>query len=121
MDSIDSHEALEIGLNELAELLGGTGNIFKINKKEPPTRLKNNLITSKLVSWGKEKYTKGGYACPKVGKAAARKELSKPIGAVLFFAGEATAYNSNPQTVHGALESGYRASHEALTSKHSKV
>ncbi len=35
----------------------------------------------------------------------------------LFFAGEATAYDSNPQTVHGAFESGVRAAiqcHAAL-------
>ncbi|MGQ9549684.1 MAG: FAD-dependent oxidoreductase, partial [Roseiflexus sp.] len=29
-----------------------------------------------------------------------------------FFAGEATAYDSNPQTVHGAIESGWRAADE---------
>jgi monoamine oxidase len=32
----------------------------------------------------------------------------------LFFAGEATAHETNPQTVHGAIESGWRAARECL-------
>ncbi|NJM08444.1 FAD-dependent oxidoreductase, partial [Candidatus Gracilibacteria bacterium] len=48
------------------------------------------------------------------GTAAARLALAAPEGEALFFAGEATAHETNPQTVHGALASGERAAHELL-------
>jgi monoamine oxidase len=41
-----------------------------------------------------------------------REALAAPVSDWLFFAGEATAYDSNPQTVHGAVDSGVRAAEE---------
>jgi monoamine oxidase len=45
-----------------------------------------------------------------------RKTLFLPEENVLFFAGEATAYFTNPQTVHGAIETGYKAADLILQS-----
>ncbi len=49
------------------------------------------------------------------GEAWARVVLAQAEGA-LCFAGEATAHDTNPQTVHGAIESGWRAAREIVVS-----
>ncbi|MEZ4733419.1 MAG: FAD-dependent oxidoreductase [Caldilineaceae bacterium] len=61
------------------------------------------------MAWASDPYACGGYAHIPPGAAAARLLLAQPEGGALFFAGEATAYDTNPQTVHGAIESGWRA------------
>jgi len=71
-------------------------------------RLKSQLIAARRCSWAAEPYMLGGYAHVPPGAAQARPLLAQPEGDVLFFAGEATAYDTNPQTVHGAFESGGR-------------
>jgi monoamine oxidase len=76
--------------------------------------LKRNWVATKYQMWGYELYTRGGYAYVPVGKADARVALAQPEGDKLFFAGEATAYDTNPQTVHGAIESGWRAAREVM-------
>jgi monoamine oxidase len=76
--------------------------------------LKQNWVATKFQMWGGEEYTRGGYAYVPVGKADARVALAQPEGDKLFFAGEATAYDTNPQTVHGAIESGWRAAREVM-------
>jgi len=38
------------------------------------------------------------------------------VNDLLFFCGEATAFHTNPQTVHGAIETGIRAANQV---KHS--
>lgn len=86
------------GVRELGKLLGC-----------PP----DNIVDVRRMSWADEPYTGGGYAYVPVGKAAARVTLAQPEGR-LYFAGEATAYDTNPQTVHGAIESGWRAVDECM-------
>ncbi len=57
----------------------------------------------------------GAYAHVVPGFADARRILAEPCaGSTVFFAGEATAYDSNPQTVHGAIDSGRRAALEVV-------
>ncbi len=101
IDAMSENSALETGLNELSQLLG-----------VPFETLKKNLIAAKRVSWAQDPYALGGYAHLPPGKSDARPALAQPEGDVLFFAGEATAWDTNPQTVHGALESGWRAARE---------
>lgn len=93
----------QYGLNTLAALLGVGA-----------AQAKSALIDMRRVSWANDPYAGGGYAYVPVGAAAARMILAQPEDDLLFFAGEATAYDSNPQTVHGALESGWRAARECL-------
>jgi monoamine oxidase len=100
LDSLSEKDALEIGMEELSAMLN-----------QPD--LAKHCLAAKRFSWAHEPFIGGGYAHVPAGAAEARLHLAKPEGK-LFFAGEATAYNSNPQTVHGALESGWRAAREIL-------
>ncbi len=101
VDAMSETEALNLGLAELAGLLDRAD-------------LKEKCVAAKRVAWAADPYALGGYAHIPPGAAAARPILAQPEGAQLFFAGEATAYETNPQTVHGAIESGWRAAQEIL-------
>jgi monoamine oxidase len=105
LDRISEASALDAGLRELSTLLD-----------IPVKTLERKLVQGKRFSWASEHYTLGGYAHVPPGAAEARPLLAQPEGGVLFFAGEATAYDTNPQTVHGAIESGQRAARECLVS-----
>lgn len=102
-DGLDDQAALATGLDELSALLG-----------IPRPKLSQQCVDARRVSWTHDPYALGGYAHVQVGHADARPTLAQPEGDVLFFAGEATAYDTNPQTVHGALESGWRAASEVM-------
>ncbi|MDX2007682.1 MAG: NAD(P)/FAD-dependent oxidoreductase [Meiothermus sp.] len=102
VDSIGEKEALQLGLQDLGRLLG-----------VPLDTLEENLVKAQRISWGLDPYTLGAYSHLPPGAAWAREVLAKPEGR-LFFAGEATAYHSIPQTVHGAIDSGIRAANEVL-------
>lgn len=101
LDALDEAEAIAIGLRELQTLLGRDN-------------LAQRCVAARRVAWSADPWAYGGYAHVPPGAAAARRILAAPEGATLFFAGEATVYDSNPQTVHGAIESGWRAADEAL-------
>jgi monoamine oxidase len=96
IDELSEAEALAIGLDELGQLLGRTD-------------LADHLVAARRHSWASDPMALGGYAHVPPGAADARVELARPEDNALFFAGEATAYDTNPQTVHGAIESGWRA------------
>lgn len=101
IDAMPESDALNLGLIELARLLQRDD-------------LDAACVAAKRVMWANDPYALGGYAHLPPGAAAARPVLAQPIEDVLFFAGEATAFETNPQTVHGALESGWRAAAEVL-------
>jgi monoamine oxidase len=103
IDALPEAEALALGLRELADLL--TCSLLDLEK---------DLLMARRVSWGLDCYALGGYAHVPPGHADARPALASPLNGRLFFAGEATAWQTNPQTVHGALESGLRAAREIL-------
>lgn len=102
IDAMTEVDALKLGLTELALLLQRNDVAEK-------------CVAAKRVMWMADPYARGGYAHIPPGAAAARPILAQPEGDRLFFAGEATAFETNPQTVHGALESGWRAANEVLT------
>jgi monoamine oxidase len=95
IDELPLQEALETGLKTLSLLLGRNWE-----------DLKSSCVLSRRVSWDKEPFTRGGYASLPAHCSGSREVLAEPVSERLYFAGEATAYHSNPQTVHGALESG---------------
>jgi monoamine oxidase len=68
-----------------------------------------------LVNWVADEFSLGGYSAVPAGAAGAHEVLAKPVGEVLFFAGEAAAPNPWSATVHGAYMSGRRAAHEILS------
>jgi monoamine oxidase len=67
-------------------------------------------------NWANEPYIGGVYSYPSINSTGQRENLASSISNKLFFAGEATNYNGHLATVHGAMESGYRAVLELLES-----
>jgi hypothetical protein len=59
-------------------------------------------------------FTRGSYSITRPGGHGLRAELTKPVGGVLYFAGEATAPPPHYQTVHGAYLSGQRAARQVV-------
>ncbi|MDW8213779.1 MAG: NAD(P)/FAD-dependent oxidoreductase, partial [Roseiflexaceae bacterium] len=101
LDALDEATALAVGLQELQTLLGRDD-------------LAQRCVAARRIVWSADPFSYGGYAHVPPGAATARRILAAPEGETLFFAGEATVYDSNPQTVHGAIESGWRAADEVL-------
>ncbi len=67
--------------------------------------------------WPIHPFVRGGYSfLPPGGRLQHRVDLAAPVDGVLFFAGEATHTRGEPATVHGAIETGYRAAAEVLQS-----
>jgi monoamine oxidase len=103
IDALPEEEALALGLEEAAMLLD-----------QPLEKLHTRLLQARRISWAQDEYAGGGYAAVPTGNAWARPVLARAERDRLYFAGEATAYSSNPQTVHGALESGWAAAEAIL-------
>jgi monoamine oxidase len=78
------------------------------------------FIEGHVHDWTAEPYVLGSYSFPAPGTrplagSTKREVLAQPVGAALYFAGEAT-HNTAPSTVPGALQSGERAGGEVDTS-----
>jgi monoamine oxidase len=67
----------------------------------------------RFVCWGCDPFSKMGYSYTPVNGAGLRAKLAEPIDGVLFFAGEAT-HAIRAATLHGALETGFRAADEVM-------
>ncbi len=72
------------------------------------------LESWRIQDWQREPFTRGGYAVVPVGAMDAMEALATPVEGTLFFAGEATNTEGEEGTVHGALETGWRAAREVL-------
>lgn len=75
-----------------------------------------NLADSYIMDWSIEPFIKGTYSYPKIGDAGAREIISQNVSEKLFFAGEATCTNGHFATLHGAMETGYKAVMEIFNS-----
>jgi monoamine oxidase len=76
----------------------------------------DGLVDSHVENWFANPYIQGTYSYPIVGSANARELLAAPIDNKIFFAGEATHTEGHWATVHGALETAYRAADELVNS-----
>lgn len=76
----------------------------------------STLVSSHVEDWYANPYCQGTYSFPTVGSGNARKSLASSIDGKLFFAGEATHTEGHFATVHGAIETGYRAADEVVNS-----
>jgi monoamine oxidase len=76
-------------------------------------RLTDRLVDARFVNWQADPWSRMGYAYTPPGGAGQTPIYAAPVDATLFFAGEAT-HTIRPHTVHGALETGYRAADEAM-------
>lgn len=101
---LSDREVLEVTLQELRDVLPasvhpGDANAFACSR------------------WPVDPFTRGGYSfLPPGATVQHRQDLAEPVGGVLFFAGEATHTHGEAATVHGAIETGYRAAAEVLAS-----
>lgn len=67
-----------------------------------------SFVASHVQNWTINPFVKGAYSYSTIGMGDARKVATKPINKKLYFAGEAMNTNGHHQTVHGAVETGYR-------------
>lgn len=67
-----------------------------------------SFIASHVQNWTTNPFVKGAYSYSTIGMGDARQIAAKPINEKLYFAGEAMNTNGHHQTVHGAVETGYR-------------
>lgn len=65
-----------------------------------------------VADWGSDPFALGAHSYPRAGALDEPLRWAAPVGATLFFAGEATCGDRHPAMVHGALESGFRAASE---------
>jgi lysine-specific histone demethylase 1B len=67
-----------------------------------------SFIASHVQNWTTNPYVKGAYSYSTIGMGDAREIATQSINKKLYFAGEAMNVNGHHQTVHGAVETGYR-------------
>jgi len=67
-----------------------------------------SFVASHVQNWTTNPFVKGAYSYSTIDMGDARKVATKPINKKLYFAGEAMNTNGHHQTVHGAVETGYR-------------
>lgn len=89
--------ALDAALDHLATIFG--------------SGVTGDYETGEVIAWGNDSFAKMGYSYVPVGGVGLRARLAQPVENILFFAGEAT-HPIRAGTVHGALESGFRAANE---------
>ncbi len=72
-----------------------------------------DVAQASVQLWPEDPFARGAYSFlpPDVGPGE-RQTLAEPIDNVLFFAGEATNWQGESATIHGAIETGYRAAEE---------
>jgi monoamine oxidase len=67
-----------------------------------------SFVASHVQNWTTHPFIRGAYSYSTVGMGDARKVASESVSKKLYFAGEAMNINGHHQTVHGAIETGYR-------------
>ena len=73
-----------------------------------------SFVAAHVQNWTAMPFIRGAYSYSTLGMGDARNVAARPVGDALFFAGEAMNTNGHYQTVHGAVETGYRAVKELL-------
>jgi len=67
-----------------------------------------SFISAHVENWTTHQFIRGAYSYSTIGMGDARQIAAKSVDKKLYFAGEAMNTSSHHQTVHGALETGYR-------------
>ncbi|MEQ8241359.1 MAG: NAD(P)/FAD-dependent oxidoreductase [Cyclobacteriaceae bacterium] len=67
-----------------------------------------NILAWHVVNWTTSPFVRGAYSYDKVGIGNARTIAAEPVEDKLYFAGEAMNLNGHHQSVHGAIETGYK-------------
>jgi monoamine oxidase len=66
------------------------------------------FISSHVQNWTTNPFVRGAYSYSTIGMGDARNTATQSLNKKLYFAGEAMNLNGHHQTVHGAIETGYR-------------
>jgi monoamine oxidase len=80
----------------------------------PKETLVAALVTSDIINWPAEPFTKGAYSYTKVTTKDARTRLRESYKDMIFFAGEAVYSGHATATVEGALGSGFETAQKIL-------
>jgi len=67
-----------------------------------------SFISAHVENWTTHQFIRGAYSYSTIGMGDARQIAAKSVDKKLYFAGEAMNTSGHHQTVHGALETGYR-------------
>ena len=102
-----------IGLTP-AEIRSAVINSVSTTFGIPDGQVEAQLTAIYFHDWSADPFARGAYSYPGVGDLKAPQKLAEPLDGTLFFAGEATDFQGANGTVHGAIESGYRAAREVL-------
>lgn len=108
---IGKHAAIARFLSQLDEIFGLRGAATSA------------FVAGQVHSWGDNPWVRGGYTCPHVDEPIwARRELGRPVGDKLYFAGEACAGavaerptdadELSPLCLHSAISSGVATAHK---------
>jgi monoamine oxidase len=100
---LDETDRVRLALEELSAALGVDAS-----------RLRGELRGGFCHDWQSDPFARGAYSYAGVGGRHAGTELTAPVDATLFFAGEATQSDGRNATVHGAIASGQRAANQVL-------
>lgn len=68
----------------------------------------SSFLASYVQNWTTNPFVRGAYSFSTVGMGDARKIAAQSLNKKLYFAGEAMNINGHHQTVHGAIETGFR-------------
>ena len=98
--SVIDADVVQIFLDELDSLFKGGA--------------RQNFVSAEVLDWTSEPYIRGAFSYSSPNILSARSSAATPIPGKVYFAGEATNFNGNHGTVHGAIETGYRAALELL-------
>ena len=79
-----------------------------------PATVRRELIATFHHDWINDPFSRGAYSYSRVGGADACVKLSRPVRDTIWFAGEAADRLGRTGTVHGAIDSGWRAADEIL-------
>jgi monoamine oxidase len=91
--------AIDFVTERLAAMVGG--------------QIRSAVQGGRLAGWWADPFARGSYSVARPGHLSARMALREPVGARIWFAGEATA-GGGAMTVGGATLEGERAAGEAI-------
>ena len=97
----DQSQAISLALSELSAVFGAD--------------MHSEFLQGNYIDWTNDPFSRGGYSYSVVGIGEARRDLAAPLASKLFFAGEASCFDGDYATVHGAYETGLRAAQEVLS------
>lgn len=98
IEDLPKQQIVQLLLSQLRDMFGET--------------VPSDVLDIMITGWGNDEFAMGSYShIPPGASLQDCEDLSKPVGASLFFAGEATN-RLYPGTVHGAYLSGLRAARQ---------